>query len=88
MYTDGLSHAGDRNGNPMDVCTLLEALLEDQNPSSQEVANTILEQALHLDENRPADDISVVVMRTVAVEGDGIRRMTVTLPIQSFEIRN
>jgi serine phosphatase RsbU (regulator of sigma subunit) len=88
MYTDGLSQAGDRYGNPMDVCTLLEAMLEDQNPSSQEVADNLLAQALRLDENRPSDDVSVVVMRTVSTEGDGIRRMTVTLPIQSYEIKS
>ncbi len=34
MYTDGLTQAGERYGKSFDVCTTLEGLLEDQNPSS------------------------------------------------------
>ncbi len=81
MYTDGIRDAGDRNGQSLDICTLVEATLEDRDPSAQELADTILGQALRMDNNRPNDDMSVVVLRTNSLETDQIRRMTVRLPV-------
>ncbi len=80
-YTDGLMHAGERSGNQLDVCTTLEGLLEEQEPTSQEIADTLLANAIHLDESRPSDDISVVVLRTKLHKGDMVRRMTIRLPV-------
>jgi len=82
LYTDGLVHAGKRIGRPMDVCTSLQAMLEDQDPSPQEIADALLAEAVNLDEGRPADDISVVVVKVSERRGDDVRRMTVRLPIQ------
>lgn len=81
MYTDGILHAGDRYGQNLDTCTLITSLLEDQNPSSQEVADALLSHAIQLDQGRPNDDMSVVVLRVLPVESDLIRRMTVYLPV-------
>lgn len=80
MYTDGLVHAGKRRGQPMDVCTDLQSLLEDQDPSPQEIADSLLDLAIRLDEGRPADDISIVVIKVIRRKGDEIRRMMVRLP--------
>jgi serine phosphatase RsbU (regulator of sigma subunit) len=81
MYTDGIRYAGDRTGQPLDICLLLESMLEEENPSSQEIADNILAQAIRLDNNRPNDDMSVVVVRSIPGESDQIRRMTVRLPV-------
>ena len=81
IYTDGLVHAGKRRGTPMEVGTLLRSVLEDQDPTPQTLADTLLAQAVSLDENRPADDISVLVLKVSAREGDNVRRMAVRLPI-------
>jgi serine phosphatase RsbU (regulator of sigma subunit) len=81
MYTDGVRHAGDRYGQGLDICTLLGSLLEDQDPSSQEIADTLLAHAIQLDQGRPNDDMSVVVLRVLPFESDLIRRMTVRLPV-------
>jgi serine phosphatase RsbU (regulator of sigma subunit) len=81
VYTDGLVHAGDRAGRPMDVGTSLESMLESQDPAPQEIADALLNEALRLDEGRPADDISVVVLRVLKRRGDEVRRMTVRVPI-------
>lgn len=81
VYTDGLVHAGGRSGRPMDVCTSFKAMLEDQDPPPQEIADALLSEAVRLDEGRPADDISVVVLRVMQRQGDDVRRMTVRLPI-------
>ena len=81
MYTDGVLHAGERTGNKMDVSTTLEGVLEDENPSPQAIADALLSNAMRLDDSRPADDISVVALKTFPTEGDGVRRMTVSLPV-------
>jgi hypothetical protein len=81
MYTDGLTTAGGRKGTSLDICTTLEALLEDQQPTPQYLADSLLNQALKLDDGRPMDDISVVVLRVVQNAGDQVRRMLVRLPV-------
>ncbi len=81
IYTDGLVHAGKRRGMPMDVGATLRSVLEDQDPTPQTLADSLLAQAVSLDENRPADDISVLVLKVTARRGDDVRRMTVRLPI-------
>ena len=85
IYTDGLMHAGEKHGTPMDVGTTLRGLLEDSDPSPQALADALLAQAMRLDDNRPVDDISVVVLRMLQHTGDNVRRMTVRLP---FNIKN
>jgi len=82
MYSDGLTHAGERRSQPMDVCGAIQALLDDQDPTPQEIADTLLSHAVHLDEGRPADDISVVALKVTPRIGDEVRRMSVRLPIQ------
>ncbi len=84
IYTDGLTHAGKRRGLPMDVGAAVRSLLEDQDPSPQILADTLLAEAVNLDENRPVDDISVVVLKVTARAGDQVRRMTVRLPIEGI----
>lgn len=81
IYTDGLVHAGKRRGTPMDVGATLRSVLEDQDPTPQMLADTLLAQAVSLDENRPADDISVLVLKVTSRVGDNVRRMAVRLPI-------
>ena len=82
IYTDGLTHAGKRRGMPMDVGATIRSVLEDQDPTPQTLADSLLAQAVSLDENRPADDISVLVLKVAARTGDNVRRMTVRLPIE------
>jgi len=82
IYTDGLVHAGVRRGQPMNTAEVLRSMLEDQEPSTQEIADTLLAHAVTLDDNRPADDISVLVIKVAPRKGDNVRRMTVRLPIE------
>ena len=81
IYTDGLTHAGKRRGQPMDVEESLRFLMDDPNSSPQALADSLLAQAVSLDDNRPADDISVLVLKVTSRTGDNVRRMTVRLPI-------
>lgn len=83
MYTDGLTHAGKRRGHPMDVCNAVQAMLDEQDPTPQELADALLAHAVNLDEGRPADDISVVTLKVSSRnDNDQVRRMSVRLPIQ------
>ncbi len=81
MFTDGLITAGDRKGQSMDLCTSLKGILEDQQPSPQAISDSLLQQAIRLDDNRPADDMSVVVLRVMDTSTDNVRRMLVKLPV-------
>jgi serine phosphatase RsbU (regulator of sigma subunit) len=81
MFTDGLVHAGDRIGQPLDILTCLQALLDNETPDPSYIADSLLQYALKLDQNRPADDISVVVLSVSNLIGDEVRRMTVRLPL-------
>jgi serine phosphatase RsbU (regulator of sigma subunit) len=83
IYTDGLVHAGERTGEKLDIGEIVLALLECEDPSPQMIADTLLDQAMKLDQNRPVDDISVVVVRITRQTGDEVRRMSVRLPIAS-----
>lgn len=81
IFTDGLIHAGERRGEPMNIGETIRYFLEDQDPSPQELADALLAQAVRLDDGRPVDDISVLVVKVTARRGDAVRRMSVRLPI-------
>ena len=81
MYTDGLVHAGKRRGMPMDVGAILRSVLEDQDPTPQALADALLAQAVSLDDHRPTDDMSVLVLKVTPLSGDNVRRMAVRLPL-------
>jgi serine phosphatase RsbU (regulator of sigma subunit) len=80
-FTDGIIYAGNRSGESMDVPTILQAFLEDEDPSPQMIADSLLDHAVRLDRQRPADDITVAVLRVMSRFGDDVRRMWVRLPI-------
>jgi serine phosphatase RsbU (regulator of sigma subunit) len=84
IFTDGIVHAGERRGQPMDVAETLRSILEEQDPLPQELADALLEHAIRLDDNRPADDISVLVLKVTPRQGDNVRRMSVRLPIMTI----
>ncbi len=82
IYTDGLVHAGSRDGEKLDMASHLRALLEEEDPSPQMIADHLLDQAVHLDRGRPVDDISIAVLRVTSRVGDNVRRMMVRLPLE------
>jgi len=84
IFTDGLIHAGERRGQAINLTEALSITLEEQDPPAQELADALLAQAVRLDEGRPADDISVLVLKVTDRQGDDVRRMSVRLPIRSL----
>ena len=81
IYTDGLAQAGEVVGESLDICTTLLGLLDEQSPTAQYIADMMLNQAIRLDQGRPNDDMSIVVLRVLAMTTDHIRRMTVRFPV-------
>ena len=82
VFTDGLVHAGSRNGECLDIETFLKAHIEEE-PNPKEIADSLLTDALQLDHGRPVDDISVVVIQVSSHKSDSVRRMTVQLPLNN-----
>jgi serine phosphatase RsbU (regulator of sigma subunit) len=83
IFTDGIIHAGERRGQPMNVGETIRSIIEDQDPPPQQLADSLLAHAISLDDNRPADDISVLVLKVSPRAGDDVRRMNVRLPIDA-----
>ncbi len=81
-FSDGIMHAGERYGQSLDMLSCLNELLEQEAPSPQLIADTLLEHALNLDQHRPIDDVSVVVLSILRHTGDEVRRMGVRIPLE------
>jgi serine phosphatase RsbU (regulator of sigma subunit) len=83
VYSDGLASAGEFTGRPLDVPALVQDLTAYGLANAQRIADSLLAAALEADDQRPNDDISVVVLAvTNEVIPDGARRMTVRAPLQ------
>jgi serine phosphatase RsbU (regulator of sigma subunit) len=85
-FTDGLLNAGSRSGESLDPLQVLGSLGCRPPHRAAEVADRLLDVALALDENRPGDDVTVIVLQTLDIDPPGakgpeIRRMTVSFPV-------
>jgi serine phosphatase RsbU (regulator of sigma subunit) len=79
-FTDGLPFAGERKGKPMDILQHFEKMLKGGD-QPQAIADGFMAEALKLEEDRPGDDISVVVLGVHPRSKDEVRRMWVRLPL-------
>lgn len=80
-FSDGITTAGSRKGTHIDIEEVLIKYSQIQ-CSAQDIANHLVATALELDDNRPIDDVSVVVIKVHEEFPDLIRRMSVSLPIK------
>lgn len=82
VFTDGLRHAGSLSGRQnYDPYLAMQRLLADGIINPSIIANTLLSQAVEMDDGRPRDDISVLAASVLARQGDDVRRMEVRLPL-------
>ncbi|MGD0573968.1 MAG: SpoIIE family protein phosphatase [Anaerolineales bacterium] len=79
-YTDGLTHAGERKGSPLAIRAALTSMIEGELPVDR-WADELLRCAVDLDEGRPGDDISVLVLTVQPETGDEVRRLWVRMPL-------
>jgi serine phosphatase RsbU (regulator of sigma subunit) len=81
VFTDGVLTAGGRNGQRLDVAALLQTWQE-RGEKAQALADEILARAVALDQGRPGDDISVLVVAVTPQQREnGVRRLTVSFPV-------
>jgi serine phosphatase RsbU (regulator of sigma subunit) len=84
LFTDGVLHAGQRYGQRLDAPAFVREQLEhcDGETCARLLADALLTHAMELDQGRPGDDISVVVVSVVDPQQlDEVRRMSVRFPI-------
>lgn len=82
-YTDGLRHAGGWSGvNCYQPFAATQRLWSEGVRDAQQVADTLLTEAVAKDSGRPRDDISVVVVSVAPNEkGNEVRRLGGRLPL-------
>ena len=57
VFSDGVFNAGLERSQNLDLCTTIEALIEEEDPTAQELADYLLQQSIRLDDSFPKDDI-------------------------------
>lgn len=81
LYSDGIMIAGSRQGEPFNVPEFAQRLVLEEGLNATKMADALLHRAIELDDGRPADDLSVVVLTIVPnVREDHVRRMSVRFP--------
>ena len=81
IYTDGLIAAGERTGQKLDVLQAMHELLPHR-LTARQIARDLLDRALALDDHRPADDISLVVLSISQFDQrNDVRWLNVSMPI-------
>jgi len=80
-YTDGIQAAGRKHSKMMNFDLIHKLIAENSAEDATFIAESILEYALGLDNYRPSDDMTVVVMGICDTEMEyNIRRMSVSFP--------
>jgi serine phosphatase RsbU (regulator of sigma subunit) len=82
VFTDGLRHAGSPSGNVLyDPLAAVGRMLADGIASPRTIADTLLEEALAIENGRPKDDISVLVTAVLPHAHNDVRRLEVHMPL-------
>ena len=84
VFSDGVYNAGRENQENPEICLIIEALVEEQEPSAREMADFLLNRAIRLDEGRPKDDMSVIVFLISPQSTDHVRRMNVSMSLDEI----
>ena len=81
IFTDGLASAGERTGQPLNAPELVRELIGQQ-LNAEGLAQTLLSRALAADDQRPADDISILVLTVSSLEQSADTRwLKVSMPL-------
>ncbi|MBX3015219.1 MAG: serine/threonine-protein phosphatase [Caldilineaceae bacterium] len=81
-FTDGVWTAGTRTSNTLDLPALLGAIDPQADKDAPRIADSILAETLRLDQNRPHDDATVLVVKLLAQQQpETIRRLFMRFPI-------
>ncbi len=82
VYTDGLERAGSWSSPVFDVPEAVKGLVNQGETTAQLVADALLGQALALEDGRPRDDISVLVLHiTDRASENEVRHLLLRVPL-------
>jgi serine phosphatase RsbU (regulator of sigma subunit) len=82
VFTDGVWSAGSVTGHTINLPELVLQQDPDGTAPASDVADAILSEAMRLDQGRPRDDATVLVLKLVENPSvDGIRRLNMRFPI-------
>lgn len=82
VFTDGVWSAGRVPGTLIDLPELLLTHDPDGHAPAHAVADAILSEALRLDQGRPHDDATVLVLKLMPIQrDDNVRRLTMRFPL-------
>jgi serine phosphatase RsbU (regulator of sigma subunit) len=85
VFTDGVLDAGRRFGGSFDVASMVESFITDGEGGAPALADVLLSRAVELDQGRPQDDMSVLVLALIPTRRiDNTRRLTVRFPLPTF----
>jgi len=79
-FTDGLVHAGGCSGDMFNIPDAVERIWQ-ETPSARALADGLLARAMALDDGRPTDDTSILVLHVQSGLPSGPRSMQVEVPL-------
>lgn len=80
-FTDGILHAGRRHGRQIELAEIVAMLAATPAHHCHHLAEEILQKALHLDETRATDDMTVLTMGVHGESDSKIGRLSVRYPV-------
>ena len=85
MLSEGILHAGKNSGEKTDITDLILNVIEDsEEMSADQIADIFLRSASALDENKPQDDMTAIVIKVSNNRAAHTRRMLVTSPVPRY----
>jgi serine phosphatase RsbU (regulator of sigma subunit) len=84
IFSDGIVSAGERYGQRLDAPAFVHDWLVADSPQAgaRSLADSLLARAVELDQGRPGDDVSVVVLSVLPrIQPDDVRRLSVRFPL-------
>lgn len=88
MLSEGILRAGNESGKLSGITELLESFIEErEEESADRIADFFLRYATALDENKPQDDMTVIVIKIVNDSENQVhaRKMLVTCPVPKYQ---
>lgn len=81
----GMLNAGLINGHKFDLLTSISSIMEIEHTTPKIIADSLINQAIKLDNYEPHEDMSVIVMSIFSDNKDNIRRISISLPLPDGE---
>ncbi len=82
IYTDGLQHAGSLSGSVvLDPLAIVREMVVDGIFDARQIVDSLLEQAMEVEQGRPRDDISVMAATVLEKSSDETRRLNGRFPL-------